>query len=137
MPQLFPVVQWSVHWAPSQTTRLLVLARARCCALKTHGKNKMQAPLLGLAKSLYYSVNVHRNFFYYTDKLSHLESERPLSWRTFLQIEKNQIKPNASKKVLYTLKDNTFLNFIHNYSIILNKISNKQKYNRFMTFYST
>ena len=63
MPQLFPVVQWSVHWAPSQTTWLLVLARARCCALKTCRKNKMPAPLLGLAKSIYYSVNVHRNFF--------------------------------------------------------------------------
>ena len=90
MPQLFPVVQWSVHWAPSQTTWLLVLARARCCALKTCRKNKMPAPLLGLAKSIYYSVNVHQNFFYYTDKLSHLESERPLSWRTFLQIEKTK-----------------------------------------------
>ena len=24
-----PVVQWSVHWAPSRTTRVLVLAGAR------------------------------------------------------------------------------------------------------------
>ena len=30
-----PVVQWSVHWAPSRTTRVLVLAGARRCALKT------------------------------------------------------------------------------------------------------
>ena len=37
-PRLCPVVQWSVHWAPSRTTRVLVLAGA---------------PLLGLAKSIY------------------------------------------------------------------------------------
>ena len=48
-----PVVQWTVHWAPSRTTRILILAGARHCALETCGK-KMQAPLLGLAKSLYY-----------------------------------------------------------------------------------
>ena len=28
-PRLCSVVQWSVHWAPSQTTQVLVLARAR------------------------------------------------------------------------------------------------------------
>ena len=32
------VVQWSVHWAPSRTTRVLVLAGARRCALETCGK---------------------------------------------------------------------------------------------------
>ena len=53
-PRLCPVVQWSVHWAPSRTTRVLVLAGARRCALETCGKKKMRAPLLGLAKSLYY-----------------------------------------------------------------------------------
>ena len=37
-PRLFPVVQWSVHWAPSRTTRVLVLAGARRCALETYGK---------------------------------------------------------------------------------------------------
>ena len=46
------VVQWSVHWALSRMTQVLVLAWARCCALETCGK-KMQAPLLGLAKSIY------------------------------------------------------------------------------------
>ena len=51
-PRLRPVVQWSVHWAPSQTTRVLVLAGARPCALGTCGE-KMRAPLLGLAKSIY------------------------------------------------------------------------------------
>ena len=49
------VVQWSVHWAPSRTTRVLDLAGARRCALETCGKNKMRAPLLGLAKPIYYS----------------------------------------------------------------------------------
>ena len=39
--------------APSRTTRVLVLAGARRCALETCGK-KMRAPLLGLAKSIYY-----------------------------------------------------------------------------------
>ena len=34
-PQLCLVVQWSVHWALSRTTRVLVLAGARCCALGT------------------------------------------------------------------------------------------------------
>ena len=51
-PRLCPVVQWSVHWAPSRTTRVLVLVGARRSALETCGK-KMRAPLLGLAKSLY------------------------------------------------------------------------------------
>ena len=38
------VVQWLVHWAPSRTTRVLVLAGAKRCALETCGK-KMRAPL--------------------------------------------------------------------------------------------
>ena len=54
-PRLCPVVQWSVHWAPSRTTRVLDLAGARRCALEMCGKNKMRAPLLGLAKPIYYS----------------------------------------------------------------------------------
>ena len=37
-PRLCPEVQWSVHWAPSRTTRVLVLAGVRCCALGTCGK---------------------------------------------------------------------------------------------------
>ena len=41
-PRLFPVVQWSVHSAPRRTTRVLVLAGARRCALKTCGKNKCE-----------------------------------------------------------------------------------------------
>ena len=47
------VVQCSVHWAPSRTTQVLVLAGARRCALETCGEKKVQAPLLGLAKSIY------------------------------------------------------------------------------------
>ena len=43
-PRLCPVVQWSVHRAPSPTTRFLVLAGARRCAHKTCGK-KMRGPL--------------------------------------------------------------------------------------------
>ena len=39
-PRLCPVVQWSVHWAPSRTTRVLVLAGVRRCALETCGKKK-------------------------------------------------------------------------------------------------
>ena len=42
MPQLCPVVQWSVHWAPSRMTRVLVLARARHCALETCRKKKCE-----------------------------------------------------------------------------------------------
>ena len=54
-PRLCPVVQWSVHWAPSWTTRVLVLAGARLCALETsREKKKLRTPLLGLAKSIYY-----------------------------------------------------------------------------------
>ena len=40
MPRLCPVVQWSVHWALSWTTWVLVLAGARCCALETCWKKK-------------------------------------------------------------------------------------------------
>ena len=35
MPWLYPVVQWSVHWALSWMTWVLVLAGARLCALET------------------------------------------------------------------------------------------------------
>ena len=41
-PRLCPVVQWSVHWASSRTTRVLVLAGARRCALGTCGKKKRE-----------------------------------------------------------------------------------------------
>ena len=40
MPRLCSVVQWSVHWAPSRTTRVLVLAGARHCDLETCRKKK-------------------------------------------------------------------------------------------------
>ena len=30
----------AVHWAPSRTTGVLVLAGARCCALETCGKKE-------------------------------------------------------------------------------------------------
>ena len=42
MPMLWLclVVQWSVHWALSQKTQVLVLAGARHCALETCGKKK-------------------------------------------------------------------------------------------------
>ena len=53
-------VQWSVHWAPSRTTRVLFLAGARRRALETCGKKKMRAPLLGLAKSIYYAFSESR-----------------------------------------------------------------------------
>ena len=53
MPWLCSVVWWSVHWALSWTTWVLVLAGARCCAFEMCGEKKMQAPLLGLAKSIY------------------------------------------------------------------------------------
>ena len=57
MPRLCPVVQWSVHWAPSRTTWVLVLARARRFALEMCGK-KMRALLLGLVKSIYYLIYI-------------------------------------------------------------------------------
>ena len=37
-PRLCPVVQWSVHWALSRTTRVLILAGVTRCALETCGK---------------------------------------------------------------------------------------------------
>ena len=40
MPRLCPVVQWSVHWALSRMTWVLVLAGARHCALETCGGKK-------------------------------------------------------------------------------------------------
>ena len=46
-----------------QLHRVLVLAWARCCALETCGK-KMRAPLLGLAKSIYYTkIKTEKAFF--------------------------------------------------------------------------
>ena len=39
---LCSVVQWSVHWAPSRTTRVLVQAGARRCALETCGAKKCE-----------------------------------------------------------------------------------------------
>ena len=41
-PRLCLVVQWSVHWTPSRTTQVLVLAGARRCALKTCRKKKCE-----------------------------------------------------------------------------------------------
>ena len=58
-PRLCLVVQWSVHWAPRRTTRVLVQAGARRCAHETCGK-KMRVPLLGLAKSIYYENDPRR-----------------------------------------------------------------------------
>ena len=59
MPRLCSVFRWSVHWAPSQTTQVLVLAGARRCALETCRKKKMQAALSGLAKSIYHVTCIH------------------------------------------------------------------------------
>ena len=59
MPRLCIVVQWSVHWALSWTTRVLVLAGSRCCALETCREKKMWALLLGLAKSMYWQRSLH------------------------------------------------------------------------------
>ena len=58
MPQLCPVVQWSVHWSPSWTTQVLVLAGARRYAVEMCRKKKMWAPLLSLAKSIYLLLTV-------------------------------------------------------------------------------
>ena len=58
MPWLCAVVQWSVHWAPSRTTWVLVLAGARRFALEMCGK-KMRALLLGLVKSIYYLIIIY------------------------------------------------------------------------------
>ena len=43
MPQLCSVIQWSVHWALNWTTRVLVLAKARRCALEKCRKKKKKA----------------------------------------------------------------------------------------------
>ena len=54
MPRLCPVVQWSVHWAQSRTTWVLVLAGARRCALEMCGKkNASSAFRLGLIYILF------------------------------------------------------------------------------------
>ena len=61
------VVQWSVHWAPSLTTRVLVLAGGtRRCALETCGKkNASSAFRLGLIYILDLTVlqNVYEHVF--------------------------------------------------------------------------
>ena len=53
-PRLCSVVQWSVHWVPSRTTRVLDLAGQGVVRLRRAGKRKLRALLLGLAKSIYY-----------------------------------------------------------------------------------
>ena len=67
--RLCSVVLWSVHWAPSWTTQVLVLARARCCALETCGEKKMRALLLGLAKSIYYLAREREEWIWILLKL--------------------------------------------------------------------
>ena len=44
-PRLCSVVQWSVHWALSRTTWVLVLAGARRCALEAGGKKNASSAL--------------------------------------------------------------------------------------------
>ena len=74
MPRLCSVVQWSVHWTLSQTTWVLVLTRAWCCALETCRGKKKQALLLGLAKSICYGCLEIQNFPSYAEKdLTHRE----------------------------------------------------------------
>ena len=50
-PRLCSVVQWSVHWAPSCPGQGKVLYPWDV------QEKKMRAPLLGLAKSIYYHIN--------------------------------------------------------------------------------
>ena len=55
-PQLCSVVQWSVHWALSWMTWVLVLAGAWHCALETCRK-KNASSTFSLAKSIYHSLH--------------------------------------------------------------------------------
>ena len=77
-PRLCPVVQWLVHWAPSRTTRVPVLAGARRCALETCGK-KMRAPPLGLAKSIHYFTSLRKKPRVEEQVIIYL-SERGMGW---------------------------------------------------------
>ena len=62
-PRLFPVVQLSVHWAPSRTTRVLVLAGARRCALETCKKNALYVcSMHALCSGFYYAETKIPNF---------------------------------------------------------------------------
>ena len=51
---LCSVVQWSVYWAPSRTTRV----PGQAVEPLRRAEKKKRAPLLGLAKSIYYSVTL-------------------------------------------------------------------------------
>ena len=65
-PRLCSVVQWSVHWAPSRTTRVLVLAGARRCAFETcEKKNASSAFRLGLIYTLF-TFESHSPFCFFT-----------------------------------------------------------------------
>ena len=65
-PRLCSVVQWSRHWAPSRTTRVLVLAGARRCALKSCGKKNASSALrLGLIYILF-TFESHSPFCFFT-----------------------------------------------------------------------
>ena len=63
-PRLCPVVQLSVHWAPSRTTRVLVLAGARRCALETCEKKNTRCVCFmhALCSGFYYAETKIPNF---------------------------------------------------------------------------
>ena len=58
-PRLCSVVQWSVYWAPSWATRFQSWPGQGVVPLRRAGKKK-RAPLLGLAKSIYYNLRILR-----------------------------------------------------------------------------
>ena len=91
MPWLCPVVQWLVHWAPSRTTWVLVLARTRHCALATCGK-KMRAPLLGSAKSIYYYLFLIHKLLPYQE--NRIKSPYIKKWK-LKQIQKDSLLGNS------------------------------------------
>ena len=74
-PRLCSVVQWSVHSAPSRTTRVLVLAGARRCALETCGKlNFLIIPDLVCQFTYYNLFLLHSNLYHLMDAYSCVNS---------------------------------------------------------------
>ena len=120
MPQLCSVVQWSVHWAPSQTTWVLVLAGTRRWDVQ---EKKMRALLLGLAKSIYYiTVEVKimvRSIKWHTAKAESvfcdpLQSRSMAAWNLFVYEDKESKKLLMLMSSMYLSSYRSWLRINHN-----------------------
>ena len=124
-------VQWSVKWAACRTSRDLVLAGARRCALETCGK-KMRAPLLGLAKSIYCSlINTTMWMFWFQSDRSWLEQQKTEHGFS----RKGLIFLFGCKHIVLSYSEYCYVTRCHHYKIFRNVRS--VHHQRFITEFAT